>query len=72
MYQSQHNNTCTNLIAPAILARLHSQPSSCQPYAPRPTVATSWSNNTSNMLFLRPYTSQHTVLSPCTSQHTAW
>uniref|UniRef100_A0A804RGA7 Uncharacterized protein n=1 Tax=Zea mays TaxID=4577 RepID=A0A804RGA7_MAIZE len=30
----------------------------------------SWSSNTSNILFLRPCASQHTVLSPSASQHT--
>jgi hypothetical protein len=36
-------DACDNLIASAILAclRLCSQPPPCQPYAPRPTVATS-------------------------------
>jgi hypothetical protein len=63
-------DTCANLIAPAILARLCSQPSSCQPYAPRPTVATSWRSITSNILFLRLCASQHTVLSHSASQHT--
>jgi hypothetical protein len=61
-----------SLIVPSTLARLRSQPPSCQPYAPCPTVTTSWSSSTSNILFLRPRASQHTVLSPSASQHTVW
>jgi hypothetical protein len=51
-------DVCANLIALAILACLRSQLTSYQPYAPRPMVATSWSNNTSNILSLRPCASQ--------------